>query len=169
MSKLLAVDPGVRGCGVAFFNGDILLNATYIENPFFTGSRVREAVHLAHAVSTWAFTKGLYFDLAVEVPRVYPAARQKGDQNDLIAVAGVAFAVGAKTAGFITTYYPREWKGTIDPDAMIERIKGRLSPAEKHRILTVKKSLMHNVYDAIGIGLKKLGRLEPHRVISRGQ
>jgi len=68
--------------------------------------------------------------VVIEVPRVYPAARQKGDQNDLITVAGVAFAIAARLRlppYAITSYYPREWKGNLDPDeVMIPRIKGRL-------------------------------------------
>lgn len=171
MTKLLAVDPGVRGCGAAIFWDGVLERATYVANPFLKGNGAAQAALLAAGVLNWA---GVVNELVVEVPRIYPAARQKGDQNDLIAVAGVAFAVAGRcepyvTAKMMTTYYPRDWKGTVDADeVMIPRIKGRLSPAEIHRILPVKSSLMHNVYDAIGIGLKKLGRLEPRRIIARG-
>lgn len=168
--RLLALDPGVRGCGVAVFQGNLLLRATYVPSPALKGMSAAEVATMAQEAVKWAFP---FDEVVVEVPRVYPAARQKGDQNDLIAVAGVAFGVAARATAMVPpscvhSYSPREWKGTLDADDMIERIKARLSPAEIARIITVRNSLMHNVFDAIGIGLKKLGRLEPRRIISRG-
>ncbi|NOJ83830.1 hypothetical protein [Myxococcus xanthus] len=64
--------------------------------------------------------------------------------------------------------YPRDWKGSLDADAFIERIKQRIDAAEHLRVeLPSYSSLHHNVWDAIGIGLHALGRLAPHRVFPR--
>lgn len=110
--------------------------------------------------------------MVIECPRVYNAAHQKGDQNK--SIIPLTLVVGA-LAGYspLTTllvqYFPRDWKGTVDPDeVMIPRIQARLTPEERVCLEPCAESLMHNVWDGIGVGLKYLGRLEPKRVFSKG-
>jgi hypothetical protein len=56
-------------------------------------------------------------------------------------------------------YEPSAWKGSVPKDVMIERIKRRLSPEEHARVdLPRAKSLHHNIWDAVGIGLYHLKR-----------
>ncbi|WP_338865154.1 hypothetical protein [Myxococcus stipitatus] len=108
--------------------------------------------------------------LIIELPRVYAAACQKGDQNDLIQLSGVVGMLGGYLPNVATrrSVYPRDWKGTLDAGAFIERIKQRLSPVEHLRVeLLGAASLHHNVWDAIGIGLHALGRLSPRKVFPR--
>ncbi|MCP3060953.1 hypothetical protein LXT21_19390 [Myxococcus sp. K38C18041901] len=108
--------------------------------------------------------------LIIELPRVYSAAHQKGDQNDLIQLAGVVGMLGGLLPSVASrrSVYPRDWKGTLDADAFIERIKQRLDATEHLRVeLPATSSLHHNVWDAIGIGLHALGRLAPRRVFPR--
>lgn len=174
MSALVSLDPGIRGCGVAAFLDGTLRRAAYVRNPITKGGDAAAVTAMAITIHRWTYmVLGPYIMpiVAVEVPRVYPAARQKGDQNDLITVAGVAFAVAAlHHKGFApaVTYYPREWKGTVDADGvMVPRIKNRLTVEEKKVLEPCAKSVEHNVWDAIGIGLKALGRLDPKRVIAR--
>lgn len=54
--------------------------------------------------------------VGLELPQVYGAAHQKGDQNDLFplacAVATVARALRSKGFTHFAKYTPREWKGT---------------------------------------------------------
>lgn len=110
------------------------------------------------------------FQLVIELPRVYAAAHQKGDQNDLIQLAGTVGMLGGFLPGVSSrrSIYPRDWKGSLDADAFIERIKQRLDAAEHLRVeLPSTSSLQHNVWDAIGIGLHALGRLAPHHVFPR--
>lgn len=154
MSTLLAIDPGVHKSGVAFFRGRELEWAKYFDSTAvgtlrsFSASRV-----------------------VIEFPRIYRAAKQKGDQNDLLMLALTVGRFEAWLGGWPTTVdliYPRDWKGTLDPDAMIERIQERLEPYETdHVYLPTAASLHHNVWDAVGIGLHALGRLTPKRVIHR--
>jgi hypothetical protein len=60
---------------------------------------------------------------------------------------------------------PRQWKGTVDKDVMIERIKTSLDLSEMKNVCLPKaKGLHHNVWDAIGIGLWASGRLSAKRV-----
>ncbi len=110
------------------------------------------------------------FQLVIELPRVYAASHQKGDQNDLIQLAGVVGMLGGSLPGIASrrSIYPRDWKGSLEPDAFIERIKQRLDAAEHLRVeLPSASSLHHNIWDAIGIGLHALGRLGPRRVFPR--
>lgn len=170
-----AIDPGVRGCGVSLYHGGKVVRAEYIKNPAAFGCDARVASLMAEAADMWV-KEHLYLHagrmgvtlgrLVVEVPRVYPAANQKGDQNDLISVALVAGAcAGGIAAEDVVTYYPREWKGTMDGDALIENyVKPGINPGEaKAVILPRAKGLAHNVWDSVGIGLHYLGRLVPRR------
>lgn len=48
----------------------------------------------------------------------------------------------------------------VDPDVMIRRIQGRLSLEEVAACDLPAESVAHNLWDGVGIGLKRLGRLE---------
>lgn len=137
----LTIDPGVERCGQALFNErGVLLTCAWLSHPLST-----------HA------------DFAVlEVPQVYPNGR--GDPNDLIdvAVAG-GILIGKAMPDHIRYVRPREWKGTVNPDVMLERILSKLSKDER-RIYDadthlVPASKRHNVIDSIGIGLYVFERL----------
>ncbi len=154
---MISIDPGVKTAGVACWEDDELISAWLSKGETWdrTAFNVlccledhfpKEIILSAHAV--------------IERPQVYREEFLKGDPNDLITLA---LMVGA-TAGYLinepTLYYPREWKGQVPKDTMIERIKGKLSEEEYRRVdLPRAKSLHHNIWDAVGIGLYQLGRL----------
>lgn len=175
----LAVDPGIRGCGVALFSdydtpGEraVLVCAGYAKNPCPDGNGPHESATMALAVADWfdAIPRDRPYPdrLALEYPRVYPGPRQKGDQNDLLPLAGVVCALAAHFPfAEVVRYFPRDWKGTVDPDVMIERIQGRLEPSEVKAVESCPKWLRHNLWDAVGIGLKSVGRFEPWKPIIR--
>lgn len=179
--RVLGIDPGVRGCGCAISDLDgVLAAATYVVNPVRHTSRLDSAVAMAKAVTQWARGCAATQDfecVAIEVPRSYSAGQQKGPQNDLIDVAMVAAACAALMELPVFTYYPQEWKGTVDPETMLERILKRLSKVEKDRIELVGRvpleqvpasdSLDHNTIDACGIVLHALGRMTPVKVYAR--
>src|SRR5258707_11468919 len=151
----LAIDPGIRGLGFSLWDDGDLHLAGYVRNPYKTGDGPKEWRALYGAIFDRLGAVGEFcFErlehLWIEVPRIYPAARHKGDQNDLVALAGVAGALTALDAVNITRVYPREWKGTIDPDVCIERIKRRLSQRELARVELPGKTLAHNVWDSVG-------------------
>lgn len=166
---LLAIDPGLRGVGLAKFSDGLLYWAGYIRNPDKKGrgpaawdAMLREAANFVDDVAT----AGLV-ELAVELPRVYP--KMKTDPNDLIDLAGVlgclvANCYSQKPAGYkfnpvkITTYAPSDWKGQVPKDIMNARVWAKLSDDEKSSVQRVGAK-DHNTLDAIGIGLKALGRL----------
>src|SRR5690242_18015946 len=76
-------------------------------------------------------------NVASECPQVYVAGKSKGDPNDLIELAGVVGRVaGGLGATSERSYLPREWKGTLDGDVMVDRIKARVDerPVERARV-----------------------------------
>jgi hypothetical protein len=160
---LLAVDPGVRGCGVAVFDGCELAFAAYIRNPVKKGGGATAWLGMGWEV----FERLTALDLnvteyVIEVPQIYRMS--KGDPNDLIDLAGVGAWVGALSrASKAFSYKPREWKGTVKADVFTERIRTWLTPDEVASIEPCAKSLEHNVIDAVGLGivhLRKTGRRE---------
>lgn len=158
------VDPGLRGCGVAEFTGGVITRAAYVRNPVLSGRGYGAHVEMADAVNGWISDDSER--IIIEHPVIYPgAAQQKGDPNDLIDVAavGAAIAVGFLT-NYIETVHPREWKGQVPKDVMTRRISAAISPEEREHIEPCQSSLMHNVLDAIGIGLWKLGRINQKRL-----
>lgn len=191
---LLSLDPGIRGCGLAiFFNGQ-LAEALYVPNPMRKGGDIAAVAAMAaelvdHVAFKWGNAPGPIY-MIVERPQIYRDAKQKGDPNDLpplYAIAG-ALAGALEQRGPIASlaeYLPREWKGTLDPEEMARRVRERLSWGEFAKVQFPSNTcdkcrthltdsdcakttcLAHNIFDAIGIGLKKLGRLEPVKVIAR--
>jgi hypothetical protein len=185
MGYQLSIDPGTRGAGAAIFDTVTrqLHAARYIRNPIDGGRRLDAAIALAEAVFRWAGEEGVLVmrTVACEVMRSYNAGQQKGPQDDLIDVSLVSSACATlgklRGADKLVTYYPAEWKSNLNPETCLERIIERLSLPEQGRIQLVGRtplydipgsdSLDHNTLDAIGIGLKLLGRFEPVRSFAR--
>lgn len=161
-----AIDPGLRKLGIAVFADGLLLHSALIKAPG-TDLGVTAWQRIADKARTWRLDHSPpgYFPrdeaLVSEYPQSYVAGQQKGDQNDLIELTGVVgYLLGAIVdVGEKQTYLPRAWKGTMDKEAMQERILSRLSPEE--RVNAVEQS---DVIDAIGVGLFYLGRLQPKKV-----
>ncbi len=138
------------------------MEARYVRNPCKTGNDLTEIRAMADAIMGWDV------DLHCEWPQVYRAGKSKGDPNDLLILTAILGALSARFNGTLTSYLPREWKGTLDPDICIERIQGRLTGEETSRVdLAGAKS--HNIWDAVGIGLHAVGRgvMQRRRVIAR--
>ncbi len=173
MSYLLAVDPGIRGCGVAVFYEGVLEHAAYVENPYKRDSDAAAAGAMAHEIVEWAHLDGQpHVHIAVEWPRVYASrirsGASKGDPNDLLALCGVDAAIVALMDRSSTSYAPSEWKGQMKKEACHARIKTRLSPLEAEVVAKAEKaarSMSHNMLDAVGVGLFHLGRFDKKRVI----
>lgn len=153
--NLLAFDPGVRRVWFAHFRAGVLSSCGWKEvsdDRAFAGFPAPSLV-------------------LVEMPRVYPVSRQKGDPNDLLALARV---VGRLQENFLAhaaevrLVEPRTWKGTLAKEAMTQRIRGRLYPEELAVVASARAGrLEHNVVDAVGLGLHALGRLAPRKVVPR--
>jgi hypothetical protein len=150
VSRVVYIDPGVHRCAVALFEGGAL-RAVYWR-PTTAPACVFNAV--ARAV--------------VELPKVRPGSRVRTD--DLIALA----AAGGRVAGNLPVMYisPESWKGQVPCTCTAKnrpedcthhrRMAAALTPAERKIVdeCGVIKSKLHNVYDAVTMGLKLEGRLD---------
>lgn len=170
---ILSIDPGLNACGCALFGTAItneLLWAGLIKNKI-DASPLNPTYHsmiwrgMVDAVDERIYRMFGGSDdhkphiLAIELPQIYVASRSKGDANDLITLTGV---VGALTQWFHGTtfmYHPHSWKGTVPKKIMSNRILKRLSEVERSKIEKSPESLIHNVYDGIGVGLHHIKRL----------
>ena len=155
---LIAIDPGLRWCGVArFYEGGELQQAELVRSPGTDRGPMawrRMADHVRSAIITQTYKA------VVEVPRIYPhSAQQKGDLNDLLELAGV---VGALAGVFdvLEFVYPATWKGQVPKKVMNARVLATLSLAERSALIHND----HNTLDAVGIGLFYLGRLGARKV-----
>lgn len=160
MSSLLALDPGLRGAGIAYFVDGVLVRAYYAENPVESGNGPPAWFALAEKVYFDFKERGHKVDEYVcEVMQVY--RQGPGDPNDLIELAGVAGAVGASFPLKPDTafgYKPRVWKGSSPKWAHQPLILGRLSNTEVEAIEETRKTVVGNAVDAVGIGLYHLER-----------
>lgn len=168
VGEVLAVDPGIRGSGVAVFRGDRLHWAAYVPNEV-AGNDAIAASRMAYYISRAALAVSQSIHVVCfEMPVVRDARHSKGDPNDLLPLAAIdgalCFIFGSVR---LVQYKPEEWKGQVEKLAMNRRIVERLSDAERATIVNAG-ALTHNVHDAIGIGLHYLGRLKPTRAYARG-
>lgn len=103
--------------------------------------------------------------VVLEVPRIYTNSGKANTKrpNDIVDLAIDAGAViGAVPKQYLIKRYPADWKGQVDPDLMIERIKGLLTPQELALAFAICAQFgerQHNIWDAIGLGLHTLGRM----------
>lgn len=155
MTDLLSIDPGVHRAAVAWFHAGELARTWYLEVEEDTGLHTLPPAPL---------------NVLIEMPRVYKASQQKGDPNDVVALARVVGRLQEhylREGKVVHLVEPRAWKGTLKKATMTERIRGRLSAAELRRVARAAKGLEHNILDAVGIGLHALGRLSPRKVVPR--
>lgn len=145
MRLTYAIDPGKARTAVAAFDG-----AEFVGVYFTTASEVGVA----------AEHRGAVF---MEIPRIYPGSPVR--QNDLIDLTAAGMGVAAKLTNdrvAVKTVEPAQWKGQAPKEVIRKRIKRLLTQSERMRLdlclKYVKKSLQHNLYDAIGIGLYSLKR-----------
>lgn len=99
--------------------------------------------------------------LVIEKPQVYQGRKSKGDPNDLIDLAVQAgFVVGRLRPSKTVWPKPATWKGQVPKEVVERRVLAILTEQEKELVghADVRRSVRHNMYDAIGIGLWHLGR-----------
>lgn len=165
---LIAIDPGVHSMAIAVFgDGGVLLDAWNEAAPMYSTDAFSELLQGWGSPSVRLINR-LQSHVRLERNRVvgerqvvYPGAKGlKTNPNDLLDLAMCAGAFyGALCVDMVATLTvvePAEWKAQVPKDITRKRIEGLLSHSEP---LNIKKGgEMHNVYDAIGIGLFALGR-----------
>lgn len=143
IQTMLSIDPG-KNQGWGYFEGDLLLDAGKGEIPELFDRIVKQVV--------------------IEAPRWYPKEREV-DVNDLL---DLSIKVGDLQGHYrsldvvenIELVYPRNWKGTLRWDICCDRVLAALTEKECGVLprRPRKKDVDHNVLDAVGLGLWKLGR-----------
>jgi hypothetical protein len=167
---IVAVDPGLRGCGVSLVaDGGTLLAAFYVANPEKVddgpdawkglGRAVAQAVTLRAARLGPALGP---VHLVVEWPRFYPEgavirdagkAPRKADPNALLQLAAIDGAVAdALVYATAEKVWPATWKAQWKKKAHHEAILASLTAQERATIEECAKTKRHNVLDAVGIG-----------------
>lgn len=134
----LSIDPGVN-TGWALFGESTLLVACGAGGPPFEAPPVLNRV-------------------VIELPQVYP-----GDPvppQDLITLsfqAGQYARAGVVRTAQVSVVFPHAWKGNLPKKVCAARVRGHLSPDERMIVDKLEPGVpagqMHNVMDAIGIGL----------------
>ena len=152
-AHLISLDPGLRGCGVAWWRVDgSLAHVAYVRNPVKIGNGPAAWMGYDRTRAFWYTTRTEHF--LSEIPQVYRAGASKGDPDDLIQLAGVVGVFSALVSA--TTYWgvkPREWKGQVPKDVHHARLVKTLSEADLKMVeVAAPPSLRHNVLDAVGLG-----------------
>lgn len=146
---LIAIDPG-DNAGIAVFEDAQLVQ-----------------VHLVIAASERCFKwDGPYnADVVCEMPEKY--VRSRVSPNNLITLAYRAgYMVGCVSPKTIKLVYPKQWKGqrskTID-NAQTLKLLNNAEMDILNKTATTKSKL-HNVLDAVGVGLWALKRKEKYAI-----
>ena len=155
VTRLLAVDPGTNVTGWASF-----ADARRVECGGWRADGLYEM--LSKLLLVRENEKFASERTAVERPQVYSQRKWRGDPNDLVGVALVAGAVAALFPP-VDFVLPHTWKGSAPKDVVAERVRGALSEEELRRL---PPKMRHDVWDAVGLGLWSLNRLDKRRAIS---
>lgn len=150
--NFISIDPGLRGCGVALWEGGVLVRAFYAANPDKKSRGAVAWVSMAREVKRLlGLTRAK--QLVIEQMQAYTGG--KIDRNDILEVNGVVGAIaGALELANYYSCYPKTWNGGRKKEVTAANTKqAKESQVPRGRIELPSKSLEHNVYDAIGIGL----------------
>lgn len=159
MKKIIAIDPGLRVCGVAEITDGVLTRAVLVTSTEKTVRGGPAWVAMARAVTAAVSSWGAPCVLVVECPQQYDAANCRVDRADLSELSAVAGALCAVLgSGEVRTPVPRAWKSTVPKDIHNARTLAKLTASEAGCIVWPASSLRHNVTDGIGLGLWACGR-----------
>lgn len=169
MKTLLAIDPGKKGLGVALFADGSLLQAWYSGAEGGSGHALLDVTRPLVRELESLRRQGLpsLDTLLIERPQAYSGAQQSANPED---VAELCVVVGAlmlavrpllSPIGGILLVRPAEWKGQLPKDVTRNRAEAALTPAEAEGLIMPKavKTLGHNVWDAVALGLWREGRI----------
>lgn len=151
--RLASIDPAKNACAWATFDdGGRLVRARLI--------RAKTRHGLRDEMSR-EFEREPVGELVVEVPQIYRQRSWAGDPTDNVDVAVTAgMAIALIDARKIVEVRPRAWKGTRPKDVCNRLTMSKLDESERRVVGRVDcpPSLLHNVIDAVGIGLWRLRR-----------
>jgi len=163
---ILAIDPGKRDAGVSLWDDKELAAAWLAKGSEVHAKSYTWPVATAIAIATSLEERVPVCTLqkiVIERPQIYrPEFMKDKDPNDLIDLAimgGALVGVLLKNCQSAIFYLPKDWKGQAPKVVINERVNKRLSSDEQRRIDWPPRHKQHNVWDALGIGMKAVGRL----------
>jgi len=157
---LVSIDPGVYSCAVAIWKApsgplgtrEAVLYGAGLSVPSYASQTPLEVL---------SFIESLGASLApviIETPVKYATRRSTHrDVERMLVVVRALRAAYPPSSWFEVS--PFGWKGNTPKGIQAARIISALSKDEHDAVTWPKKSLRHNVIDAIGIGLWHTGRL----------
>lgn len=170
---LISIDPGLNNVAYALWREKQLVSAGLVKNPYSRDKKLqRPEIWYAAASALVRKVAGLQvmevdihepLEIIMELPKVRQRGSGKGDPNDLIDVAGVAACVIGQFKTSIGAFVawspsPEDWKGQLPKEISAQRVTAALSETETQAIEMTVAGLMHNVMDAIHLGLVYLKR-----------
>lgn len=156
--RLVSFDPGLREAGLAVFDGGRLVRAGLLRNP--EQSKRGAGAWYSMAIKAKAFVQWDLL-LLVDVFVTEEMVVRKGGaySSDLLQLNGVAGMVGGILDPMEAySYTPEQWKKQVPKSIHNRRTLAKLSPQERLNILDCPDHLMHNIIDAVGLGLFHIGR-----------
>lgn len=156
-----SIDPGLNHCGVAQWDGDTLVHAKLVktqarkgmslsERAFWMAAAVKRYLNCPHAEPVPPVQM-----LLIELPRTYGGKAKKGDANKNIIPLSLVIGALLPLAPRVDLVWPSDWKGTVEPDAFIRRESAKVPAETVSKIDFPCKSLEHNVWDAVLLGIWK--------------
>ena len=150
MALVMALDPGLRGCGAAVYLDGVLQYARYVSNP----------VRVERGPPAWRMMARGVLAACPLAPDVLVLEGQyvspRANPADILELCGV---IGAITGAFderardIIRYLPNQWTGGVEKNERIVRLQSELTAEELSRFEMPTKSLQHNVFDAASLGM----------------
>ena len=166
--RVVSIDPGLRQCGVAIWDCEHLVWAGLARNDYSGKNQFIAARSMSYAV--WALVATTPQQLVIERPQVIRGWTRNAESITALSLVVGALLVGggvgtlAPALPQLFEYLPVQQKGNVPKPIMESRARARLSQAE---LLSVhlpyhngklSKSLAHNVWDAVWLGLQHIGR-----------
>lgn len=173
MSTLVAIDPSLTRLGFAVFErGELVRTGVVRGKTKASEDIVHRVAEMAHRTLYEVGANLSVQDMVFEWPQLYGTGKSVGSPNKIMPLAAVCSAIGAIVSlrgTRLHSYLPSEWAGQVpkcttvagckySPRAL--RILSRLSVEEQSVWNDAKYD---DEIDAIGIGLKFLGRYERKR------
>lgn len=157
--KICAIDPGTKETGLALFDDGKLKHCTLMRAKSIDGM-INELANV-----DWPALFDYPDIVIVEQPTIYPRDGAK-KSNALIKVSliagAAASAFGCSSWTTVKFVEPRTWKGSVPKDIHNKRTLDKLDHGESlvytMRMISLPGGLVHNMVDAIGLGLYEIGR-----------
>lgn len=164
---ILAVDPGMTATGWSIYRDGRLQACGILRadspNPVENMKKICYGLKTAWEEHMSGTRPPEY--MVVEKMQVYRQGLAKGDPNDLIDLSILGGALWTSIQPKAVSFpVPRQWKGQVPKDVLIQRVIKELSKQEETILRSdvdhVPSGLRHNVYDAVCLGKWALKRFK---------